>query len=163
MTKINPDHEHQTDWIIDAMDADFSTMPNPFTWDRSVKFAHYRWLRRRRRGRTMPGDHQQRSRQRARPGRPLGKRADSLDCVVWRAPPPPALRLPTRPRSPLVPGRAVRGAWPKAPRPEPSRTPAPARRHRRAPWIHDESFYPWITLSSQNSQSTMEMPQTATG
>ena len=40
MTKINPDHQQQTDWINDAMDADFSTMPNPFTWDRSVKFAH---------------------------------------------------------------------------------------------------------------------------
>ena len=40
MTKINPDHQQQTDLIIDAMGADFSTMPNPFTWDQSVKFAH---------------------------------------------------------------------------------------------------------------------------
>ena len=40
MTKINPDHEQETGWIIDAMGADFSTMPNPFTWDQSAKFAH---------------------------------------------------------------------------------------------------------------------------
>lgn len=27
-------------WLSDAKVADFSTMPNPFTWDKSVKFAH---------------------------------------------------------------------------------------------------------------------------
>ena len=40
MPKINPDHEQETGWIIDAMTGDFSTMPNPFTWDQSAKFAH---------------------------------------------------------------------------------------------------------------------------
>ena len=27
-------------WLADAKVGDFSTMPNPFTWDQSVKFAH---------------------------------------------------------------------------------------------------------------------------
>ena len=40
MTKINPDHEQETGWISDAMVGEFSTMPNPFTWDQSVKFGH---------------------------------------------------------------------------------------------------------------------------
>jgi hypothetical protein len=40
VTKIKPDHEQETGWIIDAMAGDFSTMPNPFTWDESAKFAH---------------------------------------------------------------------------------------------------------------------------
>lgn len=40
MPKINPDQEPETGWIIDAMAGDFSTMPNPFTWDASVEFAH---------------------------------------------------------------------------------------------------------------------------
>jgi hypothetical protein len=27
-------------WLVDAKVGDFSTMPNPFSWDQSVKFAH---------------------------------------------------------------------------------------------------------------------------
>ena len=27
-------------WLADAKVGDFSTIPNPFTWDQSVKFAH---------------------------------------------------------------------------------------------------------------------------
>jgi hypothetical protein len=40
MPKIKPDHEQETGCIIDARAGDFSTMPNPFTWDESAKFAH---------------------------------------------------------------------------------------------------------------------------
>ena len=36
----DPDGDIDEKWLADAKVGDFSTMPNPFTWDRSVKFAH---------------------------------------------------------------------------------------------------------------------------
>jgi hypothetical protein len=36
----DPDKNVDEGWLADAKLGDFLTMPNPFTWDRSAKFAH---------------------------------------------------------------------------------------------------------------------------
>jgi hypothetical protein len=40
MTESDPDHDIDANWLADAKAGDFSTMPFPFTWNRSVAFAH---------------------------------------------------------------------------------------------------------------------------
>ncbi len=38
--KLDEFDDTDEEWLADAKGGDFSTMPNPFTWDQSVKFAH---------------------------------------------------------------------------------------------------------------------------
>ena len=89
-------NDNDEGWLDDAKVGNFSTMPNPFTWDRSVKFAHIID------GYGVAGGVDQcqkitNSLPTASLTRtPRGKRADSVGGSVWRASTSSAFRLPAR-------------------------------------------------------------------